>query len=183
MAEPQLGTVAEPSIFQQVKALAKPPIVRMDRSRDFATVHGERMVGDPHADVFFTQDGLPFGSTGNLLWQREEVQNNPKLKAKAERLLKRALKLLKEAPGDQDEDEDEEEELDEIEDEEEEREPINLSEWASGKEYLWQEVSNCIARRYHVRVQNKRAAIELLIKENVTTEAALTKAYRKLLAD
>ena len=184
MAEPQLEKAAtEQSIFDQVTTLAKPPIVRMDRSRDFASVHlGERTDNDPHKDVFFYQDSLPYSSQGALLWQRAEVMDNPKLKAKAERLLKRALKLRLEAPGDDADDEDDEDE--DIEKEEEIEEgplKVNLTEWAAGKDFQWQEVSNAIARRFFKRVNNRRAALELLVEEKVIAVAGLSKAHRKLL--
>jgi hypothetical protein len=183
MAEPQLEKAAtEPSIFEQVTTLAKPPIVRMDRSRDFASVHGER-IGSEHAEVFFYQDGLPYSSQGVLLWQRDEVMKNKKLLAKAERLLKRALKLRMEAPGDDADDDDDEDDLDEREEEEAEEAPlkVNLTEWASGKEYPWQEVSNAIARKFFRRVNNRRGALELLIEERVISPGGLSKAHRKLL--
>jgi hypothetical protein len=49
--------------------------IRLDRSRYFSEVRGERTANDPHADVHFQQDGLPFDAEGNLVDESEE--NSP----------------------------------------------------------------------------------------------------------
>lgn len=187
MDDPQLETAApEPTLLEQVAAMAKPPIVRMDRSRDFASVHGDRPPGDPLAGVFFFQDKLPYNAQGVLLHNHPLIKADPALVKKTEKLLRRAIKLREqEPPEDDDDDDDEDDDDNEDRDEEEgyqEPTPVNLTAWAAGNQQVqWQEVSNAIARRYAKRVQNKRDAIELLVAEKVITVAALSKANRKLL--
>lgn len=48
------------------KAKAKPEI-KLDRSKRFSTVHGDRTPNDPHYAVHFWQAGLPFDVNGNLV--------------------------------------------------------------------------------------------------------------------
>jgi hypothetical protein len=189
MVDPQLDTAPlpapEPSIFDQVKAMSKPVVVRMDRSRDFATVHGDRVAGDPLVSVFFFQDQLPYSAQGILLWDHPLVQKDQALIKRAAKLLRRAVKLRQQDPED-DEDDDNDDEDEDDEDEEEQDEygpaPVNFKKWAAGlQEVQWQEVSNAIARKYFKRVKNKHDALELLVAEGEISAGALSKANRKLL--
>ncbi|MGP0093114.1 MAG: hypothetical protein ACLPKB_24715 [Xanthobacteraceae bacterium] len=41
--------------------------LRLDRSKYFSTVHGDRTPEDPHFRVAFLQDGLPFDCNGELV--------------------------------------------------------------------------------------------------------------------
>lgn len=173
MANPQ------PSVPQ----VSPPVIVRIDRSRTHSTVHGERQPGDPHAKVFFYQDGLPFNSQGELIEDHPEVTGDPAKLAKVERLKAKAAKLLsklqerKKAASDDDEDE-------ESEEEEQDSAPINLEAWARGEQELeWQLVTNAIAQRFSVRVKDKRGALERLIEERVVSIGDLSAKHRKLLQD
>ena len=171
------------------------PQVRMDKSRDYATVHGERLQGDRDVDVHFTQDGLPFNSRGILLSEHPmltaETPEAIKLRRKVERKLKKLAEAkpvarASDAPADDDADEDEdrpERDEDADEDDEDDRpEPANLESWAKGEvEVPWQEVTQAIARRYSKRVANKRDALELLIEERVVAVGALSPKHRKAL--
>src|SRR6266567_5153995 len=38
------------------------PEIRLDKSRDFSTIHGERNPEDPHYHAHYVQDGLPFSA-------------------------------------------------------------------------------------------------------------------------
>lgn len=158
----------------------------MDRSRDYATVHGERLAGDRHAKVFFYQDGLPFDSQGELLADHPDITEDPKKAAKVERLQARAAKLLEKARGDRDEDDDEDDEDKEksSEDDGVEDDPINLADWARGTQKLqWQLVTNAIAQRFAVRVSDKRGALELLVAERVVSKGELSREHQRLLSD
>lgn len=48
--------------------------VRMDRGRDYSTVHGERASDDPFANTHFVQDGLPFDAEGFLLLEHPDYE-------------------------------------------------------------------------------------------------------------
>jgi hypothetical protein len=42
-------------------------VLRLDRSKKLATVHGDRNLDDPHASVAYMQDGLPYDAEGVLV--------------------------------------------------------------------------------------------------------------------
>jgi hypothetical protein len=167
----------------------KPVIVRMDKSRDYANVHGDRPAGDPDIDLHYTQDSLPFDAHGRLLLNHHSIESDPKKQKKVEVLLLKAMKRQEANPGDRDpEDDDEiEENLDDTfadpkEEDDDGEGPINLSDWAAGTaQYPWQDISNALASRYATRVMNKKQALELLIRERVTTPGQLSKSNRRTL--
>ena len=150
------------------------PYVRMDRSRDYSTVHGERLAGDRHADVHFFQEGLPFDSRGHLIADHPDVLGDETLKKKAEKLLKNAAKAKSKAPGDAD--------ADDNGGDRDEAVPVNLETWARGEvEWPWLEISQAIAKRFSKRISNKRDALELLIAEHVVSPSDLSAQNKKLL--
>jgi hypothetical protein len=162
------------------------PQVRMDKSRTFATVHGDRLAGDTHQNVHFYQDGLPFDAKGMLVADHPEVVSNDKLMALVERKMKKAQKAapvenLTAPAGDGDDDE-----VDGDSDDGDKAgadEPINLSSWARGEQKLeWQLVTNAIGQRFSVRVGSKLHAIELLLKEGIVTKGDLSREHQKLVA-
>lgn len=163
--------MSEPQPSTPTKAL----VVRMDRSRDFSTVHGERLPGDRHAKVFFYQDRLPFDAAGVLIHDHPDVLEDETLKERVALMQKRAAKRAKDAPGDEDADNNGED-----------GEPVtvNLVSWARGEEkFPWQDLSNAIARRFSKRVSNKRDALELLVEEHVVSVGQLAEPFKKLLQD
>lgn len=152
----------------------QPPKVRLDKSRAFSTVHGDRPPGDPHAHVFFYQNELPYGADECLLPDHAEVVGNPKLKELSERLIKRAIKASKgkpstlansggaAIPG--------------------EEGGITLSAWARGEQEVpWQDLVNAISQRFSVRVGSKLHAIELLIEEQVVTIDDLSPDHKSII--
>lgn len=46
---------------------AEDVIIRLDRSKKFSTVHGDRTLDDPHGSVVYIQDSLPFDGDGILV--------------------------------------------------------------------------------------------------------------------
>lgn len=58
------------------------PVITLDRSREFATVHGE---GITHA---FEQDGLPFNHQGRLVMELVTKDKRPLVEKKLKRLSK-----------------------------------------------------------------------------------------------
>lgn len=156
---------------------APQPVVRLDKSKDFSTVHGERLKDDRHAKVFYYQDGLPFGADERLIADHPDVLEEPtgKLKERVEILQRQALKRQASQPGDTVDEDGEPGETAPAE--------VNLSAWAQGEKFPWQSVSNAIARRFARRVMNKRDAIELLIAEHVVSVDKLSADFKKLLQD
>ena len=151
------------------------PIVRLDKSRDFATVHGDRPPGDPHLNVGFYQNGLPYNYEEKLIADHPEVERDPKKKELAEKLLKRAAKQAKNKVATAENSGDPLNLNDP-------KAPVNLSAWARGEQdVVWQEVTNAIARRFAVRVGNKRDALELLLEEKIVAKNDLSDEHLKLL--
>jgi hypothetical protein len=153
-------------------------IVRLDKSRDYATVHGDRRPGDPHHEVHFYQYGLPFNAHGILLADHPEIEADPKKTAAMEKLMKRAAKVKVEAPvGDA---------TDEIldgEGEDGDKPDLNLEMWARGEQkWPWQQVSDAIAARFAKRVTSKKDAAELLVEERVVSIGSLSDDLRKLVS-
>lgn len=162
-------------------------LVRMDKSRTFSTIHGDRLEGDVHQHVHFYQDGLPFDARGVLIPDHPDVAKSKKLQELVERKMKKAAQAkpvarkpaADELPGDDEDDADREE--GEGDEEDGDLEPINLTDWAKGLQRLeWQLVTNAIAQRFHVRVGSKLAAIELLLKESVVSKGDLSAEHAKL---
>ena len=169
------------------RAEAKAPAVKvyLDRSRDFSTIHGEITKSDPHFGVAAYQNGLPFNHQDELIVDSPEIVSDPKLQARADKLLARAQKAAeysRQRKASKDEDLDEDEVDDEDEDGEAGPGPVNLGAWARGQgEWPWQEISNFIARKYSKRVADKRAAIELCLEQHVVTQNQLSRSHRKLI--
>lgn len=153
-------------------------IVRLDRSRDHSTIHGERRPDDLHYNVYFYQYGLPFDAHGILIDNHPEIEADPRKKAAMEKLMKKATKVKVTAPGDA--------ALDALLDGEEESDDtpdLNLEMWARGEQkWPWQQVSDAIAARFSKRVTDKKGAVEVLIEERIVSIGALSVELRKLVS-
>jgi hypothetical protein len=170
----------------------KPPKVRMDKGREFATVHGERTADDPFKLVHFMQDGLPYDAHGMLLLNHQMLTDGTE---EAEQLQRIAMKRIKRqlaidaraatrktrhADADADDDDAEVEDVEDAE--EDEQEPINLSMWLRGEQdVVWNEVSQHIARTYKKRVNSIADAVVFLVKEGVAPSNAVARKFKKFL--
>ncbi len=131
--------------------------VRMDKTRSFATVHGERSPGDPHAQIHFFQDSLPFSADGVLLPNLID-KSDEKLQALAKRMQQRANALL-EKRIERGEDED-------VKPNDPDEGIVRLDYWLRGeRKYLWPEVSNRIGAVYKKRVNSIKDAVEFLVTD------------------
>lgn len=173
------------------QAALPPPKVRMDRSRAYATVHGERGPADRYAAVQFIQDGLPFDAQGFCIIDHPDIQKpgpeGDKLRATLERKLKKAAALkAKErprptAPAEGDDDDEATASADEDEGDDDELEPINLEAWLRGEQDVeWQEVTQEVARRYKKRIAKIEDAVDFLVSEGVVPKAQLRAKFKKM---
>ena len=155
------------------------PKVSLDRSRDIATVHGDRTPDDLHAKVRFYQDGLPFDAEGFLIADHPDIKKNEKLQKVIERKLKKAAaKAEREAARARGELDDDDEE--ERADADGKLPPVDLRAWIMGqKDYIWTEVSQAIALKYKVRVGSNKHAVEFLVGEGVVIPELVAKKYHK----
>jgi hypothetical protein len=154
-------------------------VIRLDKSRDYSTIHGDRRPGDPHYAVYFYQFGLPFDAHGVLLADHPEIKADPRKQAAVEKLMKKAVKVKKEAPGDA-----VDALLNEGDNEDSDDTPsLNLEMWARGEQkWRWQEVSDAIAARFSKRVTDKKGAVEVLLEEKVVPLGALSRELRQLVS-
>lgn len=154
-------------------------VVRLDRSRDFSTIHGERRPGDAHHAVHFYQYGLPFDAHGELIADHPEIEADPRKKLAMEKLMKRAAKVKVEkpegdAPG---------ELLNEDGDDDGDKPELNLEMWARGEQkWQWQLVSDAIAARFGKRVTDKKGAVEVLLEERIVLVGALSTELKRLVS-
>lgn len=178
---------------EQPEAAAElpPPRVRMDRSRSYSTIHGERGPDDKHAGVCFYQDGLPVDAEGFFIFDHPDLaEKGPigdKRRATAIRKLEKARKQqAKESPrparaeGADGEDAEDEAVDDDEENDDDLLEPINLEAWLRGEQEVeWQEITQEIARRFKKRISKVDDAIPFLCKEIPFPKGSLRRKFQK----
>jgi hypothetical protein len=176
-------------------APAELPKVRMDRSRTFATVHGERGADDIHSGVMFIQDGIPADASGYFIFDHPDMQlkgpEGDRRRKMAEKHIKRALAAAAKAPpkverAARDDDDDEEVDgmpKDEGEDEDEDDgllPAVSLAAWLRGEQdVVWNDVSQEIARTYKKRIAKIDDAVNFLVKEGVCSKGELRAKFKK----
>jgi hypothetical protein len=141
------------------------PQLRMDGSKYFSTVHGERPPGDPLQHVHFYQDGLPFDA-GRLLLT-EMIENDERLKALAAKKLSRQPKQKAVEIVDDGDDGDHTPQ-DQPDDEDDGKSDVNLEMWLTGdaKYDFNKHIRGAIADRYQRRgINSVLNAVEFLVNE------------------
>lgn len=165
----------------------KVPAIRLDRSKPYSEVRGDRLPNDPHYHVGVMQDGLPFTTDGVLVpddgktepWttiiDKETVVHSPlytpEMRAKVLRKLERISRGLPAI----------EEQTDE---EQEEEDDVNLAMWLRGEvEYPDKELYAAAKKRYSV-CYTKRAqlVVDLVYDHKVVAEDELSPTLRPLLS-
>jgi hypothetical protein len=150
---------------------SNPIILRLDRSKKYATVHGDRNLDDPHACVAYMQDGLPYDAEGVLVPDngateaRDVVIDNARvrffplytdeMRAKRDRKIERIEQGLPK---------EEVTELDATDDQEEASEDVNLESWLRGEvRYPPFMIFAACKRRYSKSYSKFRDVIEDLV--------------------
>jgi len=155
------------------------PRLRLDRSRPFATVHGERAPGDPHQSVHFAQDGIHFDAQGLHL---DDLIEDEKVRALVDKRLKRQIKAAPAAEtaestdASDDADETEQSGSDPAGD-------VNLDAWLRGDaKYPWFAITKAVRERYHQNLTRLVDVLEFLVFDlKVITEAELDGELKKQL--
>lgn len=154
-----------PKIKQQVR-------LRMDKSKYFSSVHGERAPDDAHAKIHFYQDGLPFDGEGLLLVdlvpedKRELVDRRLKKLNAAQKPVPEPVRTATVSdPADDDEDDDgdgdKSSETGQITPGD-----VNLEAWLRGEaNYVWFSIPAAIRQRFSKNVSNKTDAVTYLVEE------------------
>lgn len=162
--------------------MSKAPDIRLDRSRNFQSVHGERSPSDPHYLVHYFQDGLPFGADELLIhddgkkesWtealEREDgttkqVRHWPLYNDKMRMVLDKKVKKLTASkrviarPNRPEVDDDGIEPHLEFSADE-----VNLQSWLRGElDYEPNEIFAAVRKRYGLACTTKRAVVEELV--------------------
>lgn len=145
--------------------MASSPKLRIDRSRPYGEVHGERSPDDPHAPVFFFQDGLPFDAQGVLVY---DAIHDEKIRAIADKKLKKlAGKAAVAEPvddGDGDDDDDDSEDTGGGKSPPVTPGDVNLESWLRGEaNYHWATIAKTIRERYHQNISKQADAVAFLV--------------------
>lgn len=169
-----------------------PPKVRMDRSRSFATIHGDRGPGDPLYGVAYRQDGIPCDTEGFFLFDHPDLRKKGKegdhARKMAEKHIKRAQAAAAKAPPKpvraKDDDGDQVDETETAESETEDDDgllpAVNLGEWLRGAQDVeWNDVSQEIARTYKKRVAKIEDAVAFLVREGICSKGELRPKFKK----
>lgn len=170
----------------------EPPRVRMDKSRSFSTIHGDRPPGDPHHGVMFVQDGIPCDAEGYFLFDHPDMlkkgPEGDKRRKMAEKHIKRAAAMAarakpKPAPRAADEDFDDQD-PNAVDDDEDDDDgllpPVSLAAWLRGEQQVvWNDVSQEIARTYKRRISKIEDAVAFLVKEGVVPPNEVQKKYQR----
>lgn len=180
MGETANTSAPDPAVETAPAARKAPVVITLDHTKDFSTVHGERGPSDPHYNVCFMQNGLPFDAEEKLIVNHPMVKENKKAKEIMEKMIARAEKLAAKRAAIEDDDDPE---TDETDNEDDGDEAIDLKSWAMGlKQYRWQLVSDAIVLKFQRRVTNKRDALESLIAEGVVQMGQLSREHRNSLS-
>lgn len=163
--------------------MVETPRLRIDKSKAFSTVHGERTPGDPHANIHFYQDGLPYNAQGFYVDGKLDDTSDPEGKLRA--LVERRLRKLEgqSLPADADA---------ELKDQiaaanapggKGGGDDVNLEAWARGEaQYIFGEVRSAIKKRFGLNVKDAKAAVECLaLDEKIVPEEALAPDFKKIL--
>jgi hypothetical protein len=156
------------------------PQLRMDGSKYFSTVHGERPPGDPLQHVHFYQDGLPFDA-GRLLLT-EMIENDERLKALAAKKLSRQKKQVVAVVETDDDGDHTPQDVDDDEDDNDS--DVNLEMWLTGDvKYIFAKIRATIADRYQKRGINSidNAVVFLVIEQKVVPVERLCAEFKEII--
>ncbi len=152
--------------------MASSPKLRMDRSKPFSTVHGERVPGDPHQNTHFFQDNMPFDAAGLLIY---DAIDDPKIKAIADRKLKKAPAAKtgesRSAEGDGDDGDDDHETDNDADGDKKppasvSPDDVNLEAWLRGEQaYPWFSITKAVRERHNANISKASDMVEFLIRD------------------
>ena len=170
--------------------MAKVQTIRLDRSRSYATIHGERGPDDPHRTAFFKQDGLYFDAAGALIPELVPVELKEKVEKKLRKLnggklpdeIPQAAPAGENAPEGDDAENDGESD-DDDDDDDKSSDDINIESWLTGEaNYQWFAISKAIRERFKKNVSNAQdAVLFLVVDEKVVAPENLAPKFKAYL--
>src|SRR5262249_19979800 len=135
------------------------PRLRLDKSRYFSTIHGQRVPDDPHQHSHFLQDGIHFDAEGLHL---DHLVDDEKTRALVDRRLKRQVKAAPKADdaGGSVDDDDVNDQGGGQSDE------VNLEAWLRGTaKYPWFNVTKAVRDRYSSNITKQVDMVDFLVNE------------------
>ena len=140
------------------------PKLRIDRSKPYGEVHGERTPNDPHSAVFFFQDSMPFDAQGLLLY---ELITDEKVKKRADQLLKKAAKAqvpAEDGDGEGDDGGSSGDKVDAANTASTNSTEVNLESWLRGEaNYQWAKITKTVRDRYHQNISKQADMVAFLV--------------------
>lgn len=169
------------------------PLVRLDRTKPYGTIHGDRTPEDPHYRCHYWQRGLPFDAQGILVPDDGKTQPwtamgsdgkpivhqplyNKDMRAEVERRIARMLRSQKDADAERTTQVPAEEPIDPAED-------VNLESYLRGEvDYPFFQLKKACEARFHKKYNRLRTIIEdLVYEEKVIPESQVApEILRKL---
>lgn len=142
--------------------------LQIDRGRYHSTVHGERTPDDPHVDVHFYQDGIPFDAHGNHVDGLLDEKNDKggKIRALLERRLQKQAKAM--APRSAEEGEGDDDDIDVAGGGAagDTASDVNLEMWLRGQaQYEFFKVKKAVRDRFHQNFSSAASIVEHLVLE------------------
>lgn len=144
------------------------PVDTLDRSRAFATVHGEDTDGQAYAQRALGLEGWPYDHEGKLMFDKLNAKQIAKYEQKQKEAEERA-EAAKNAPVEPENYEDEQE--DAVErvkpvSQDDPNEDVNLVQWLTGQQnYKPFEIQTAIKSRFGANKPNMKEAARYLIEE------------------
>ncbi len=156
-----------------------PARLRLDKSRPYSTIHGERQPGDPHQLTAFAQDGIHYDAQGLHL---DHLVEDDKTRALVDRRLKRQQKAARPNPDDGDDDGDDAN-VDQGQQNGDTAVEVKLESWLRGEaRYPWFAITKAARDRFHQNITKQVDMIIYLVEdEKIITEDELAPELKQLL--
>lgn len=157
--------------------------LRLDKSRPFSTIHGERPPGDRHQNAHSYQDGIFFDAHGLHI---DDLIDDEETRSLVDRRLKRQAKAApKEEVGADAGGSDDDETGDPASNEGagSQGADVNLEAWLRGEaKYPWFSITKTVRERYHQNITKAVDMIEFLVEdEKIVPAAELAPEFSKVL--
>lgn len=146
--------------------------IRMDRSKYFSTIHGERTPSDEYRQAHFAQDGLYFNAAGHLILELVPEDKKAAVEARLRKINKdapaQAAPAVAQKTSEIADDDDAGDDDEDVVSDDGPSEEVNLEAWLRGEQQVqWFKVAAAIRDRYKKQVNNSADAVVFLVEEGV----------------
>lgn len=156
--------------------------IHIDRSRDFATIHGERGPDDTHRLAFFKQDKFYFDADGCIILDLVPEELRESVEAKIRKMNNGLLPSEVKEPASDDDKQAGGTDTDNNSGESDPNAEVNLELWLRGETYPWFAVAKAIRERYKKAITKAEdAVLFLVIDEKVVPVEELAGKFKSYL--